>query len=111
MQSGNIVIPGSKNPDHIRDNFAIFDFELASEDMEKLLSGAFPWFWSWDRNCGGGLDRGCNSILGKTYVEHPQTLKGDFTMKKIMLFLLSVVMVFSLASCGGQDGARSTSTP
>ena len=36
MQSGNIVIPGSKNPDHIRDNFAIFDFELTSEDMEKI---------------------------------------------------------------------------
>lgn len=36
VQSGNIVIPGSKNPDHIRDNFAIFDFELTSEDMEKI---------------------------------------------------------------------------
>lgn len=36
VQSGNIVIPGSKNPDHIRDNFTIFDFELTSEDMEKI---------------------------------------------------------------------------
>lgn len=36
VQSGNIVIPGSKNPDHIRDNFAIFDFELTGEDMEKI---------------------------------------------------------------------------
>ena len=36
VQSGNIVIPGSKNPGHIRDNFAIFDFELTSEDMEKI---------------------------------------------------------------------------
>ena len=36
VQSGNIVIPGSKNPDHIRDNFDIFDFELTSEDMEKI---------------------------------------------------------------------------
>ncbi len=36
VQSGNIVIPGSKNPDHIRDNFDIFDFELSSEDMEKI---------------------------------------------------------------------------
>ena len=36
VQSGNIVIPGSKNPDHIRDNFDIFDFELTDEDMEKI---------------------------------------------------------------------------
>lgn len=36
VQSGNMVIPGSKNPDHIRDNFDIFDFELTSEDMEKI---------------------------------------------------------------------------
>ena len=36
MQSGNIVIPGSKNPAHIRDNFDIFDFELTGEDMEKI---------------------------------------------------------------------------
>ena len=36
VQSGNIVIPGSKNPDHIRDNFSIFDFKLTSEDMEKI---------------------------------------------------------------------------
>ena len=36
IQSGNVVIPGSKNPDHIRDNFNIFDFELSAEDMEKI---------------------------------------------------------------------------
>ena len=42
MQSGNIVIPGSKNPAHIRDNFDIFDFALTDEDMAaiaKLNSG------------------------------------------------------------------------
>ena len=36
VQSGNVVIPGSKNPDHIRDNFDIFDFELTDEDMKKI---------------------------------------------------------------------------
>ncbi|MBR1630021.1 MAG: aldo/keto reductase [Lachnospiraceae bacterium] len=36
IQSGNVVIPGSKNPEHIRDNFNIFDFELSAEDMEKI---------------------------------------------------------------------------
>lgn len=37
-QSGNVVIPGSKNLDHIRDNFDIFDFTLSDEDMEKIAS-------------------------------------------------------------------------
>ena len=36
IQSGNIVIPGSKNPDHIRDNFDIFDFALTDEDMAAI---------------------------------------------------------------------------
>lgn len=36
VQSGNVVIPGSKNPDHIRDNFDIFDFELTEDDIEKI---------------------------------------------------------------------------
>ena len=36
IQSGNVVIPGSKNPAHIRDNFDIFDFELTSEDMAQI---------------------------------------------------------------------------
>ena len=35
-QMGNIVIPGSKNVDHIRDNIDIFDFELDNEDMNKM---------------------------------------------------------------------------
>ena len=35
IQTGNIVIPGSKNPDHIKDNFALFDFELTDGEMEK----------------------------------------------------------------------------
>ncbi len=41
LQAGNIVIPGSKNPDHIRANFDLFDFELTGEEMEQI----------------GGLDR------------------------------------------------------
>ena len=36
VQSGNVVIPGSKNPDHIRDNFDIFDFTLTEEEMAEI---------------------------------------------------------------------------
>ena len=32
-------------------------------------------------------------------------------MKKIMVFMLSVVMIFSLAACGSQDGGSNASTP
>ena len=36
IQSGNVVIPGSRNPAHIRDNFDIFDFALTTEEMSKI---------------------------------------------------------------------------
>lgn len=35
-QVGNIVIPGSKNPAHIRDNADIFDFKLTDEELEEV---------------------------------------------------------------------------
>ncbi len=38
IQSGNIVIPGSKNPAHIKDNFALFDFALTEEEMFEIAA-------------------------------------------------------------------------
>lgn len=38
MQDGNIVIPGSKNPAHIHDNFDLFDFALTNEEMEEIAA-------------------------------------------------------------------------
>lgn len=35
-QMGFITIPGSKNPDHIRDNLNIFDFRLTVEEMSEI---------------------------------------------------------------------------
>ncbi len=36
IQAGNVIIPGSKNPEHIRDNFDLFDFELTDEEMSEI---------------------------------------------------------------------------
>ena len=36
IQDGNIVIPGSKNPAHIRDNFDLFDFSLSDAEMAEI---------------------------------------------------------------------------
>ena len=38
MQDGSIVIPGSKNPSHIKANFDLFDFELTDEEMEQIAA-------------------------------------------------------------------------
>ena len=38
IQDGNIVIPGSKNTEHIRDNFDLFDFSLGDEEMAKIAA-------------------------------------------------------------------------
>lgn len=35
-QLNHIVIPGSKNPEHIRENFDIFDFTLTDEEMAEI---------------------------------------------------------------------------
>ena len=36
VQSGNVVIPGSKNPAHIAANLDIFDFALTNEEMAQI---------------------------------------------------------------------------
>lgn len=38
MQDGNIVIPGSKDPAHIRDNFDLFDFSLSDAEMAEIAA-------------------------------------------------------------------------
>ena len=36
MQAGYVVIPGSSNPEHIAENFDVFDFSLTAEDMQLI---------------------------------------------------------------------------
>ena len=37
-QMGFVVIPGSKNPDHVRENFEIFDFKLTEDEMKEIAA-------------------------------------------------------------------------
>ena len=36
LQKGVVVIPGSSNPDHIRENLDLFGFELTDEEMNRI---------------------------------------------------------------------------
>ena len=38
LQRGVAVIPGSSNPEHIRENISIFDFELSREEKEQIAA-------------------------------------------------------------------------
>ena len=38
IQSGNVVIPGSKNPEHIKSNLDLFDFALTDEEMSEIAA-------------------------------------------------------------------------
>ena len=36
LQKGVVVIPGSSNPDHIKENLDLFGFELTDEEIQKI---------------------------------------------------------------------------
>lgn len=36
LQKGVVVIPGSSNPNHIKENTDIYDFELSDDEMDKI---------------------------------------------------------------------------
>ncbi len=55
VQTGYVVIPGSRNPEHIRDNFNIFDFRLSDEEMAEIssLEKGIPYYRSTPEQLAG----------------------------------------------------------
>lgn len=48
LQTGNVCIPGSSNPDHIREDANVWDFELSPDEMAAIdaldRSQRFAWY-------------------------------------------------------------------
>lgn len=38
LQNGVVVIPGSSNPKHIRENMRLYDFELTAKEMAAIMA-------------------------------------------------------------------------
>ena len=38
LQRGVVVIPGSSDPEHIKENTELYDFELTDEEMKQIES-------------------------------------------------------------------------
>ena len=38
LQRGVTVIPGSSDPEHIRENISIFDFSLSEDEMDRIAA-------------------------------------------------------------------------
>ena len=38
LQRGVVVIPDSANPEHIKENLDLFDFELSAEEMARIAA-------------------------------------------------------------------------
>ena len=38
LQKGVVVIPGSSDPEHLRENLSLFDFALTEREMERIAT-------------------------------------------------------------------------
>ena len=51
LQRGIVVIPGSGNPDHIKENLDLFGFELTEDEMEQISlldrGEKHDWYWKY----------------------------------------------------------------
>lgn len=58
VQMGTSIIPGSKNPAHIADNVAIFDFELTEDEMAEIakLDGTKTYYTATEEALAGYLN-------------------------------------------------------
>ena len=123
IQDGNIVIPGSKNPTHIKDNFALFDFELTEEEMARIaaLDKNTRYYTSTpqmlkslcgnDARCGWSevkkLAR-CRPGLLQTKHFERRFVYMRKTKKFAALILAGVLCVSVLAGCAGNESSTTS---
>ena len=70
IQEGFSVIPGSTNPDHIKENIEIFDFELTDEEMEQIRA--------MDQGESGRYFNLNYDMMGGMFTTPPREWDGEF---------------------------------
>lgn len=70
MQEGLSAIPGSTNPDHIRENIDIFDFELTDTEMEQIRA--------MDQGESGRYFNLNYDLMGRAFVNPVREWDGEF---------------------------------
>jgi methylglyoxal/glyoxal reductase len=48
IQKGTVPLPRSRDPEHIRENLEVFDFQLSDQDMEQIDNLSSGQRQSWD---------------------------------------------------------------
>ena len=70
IQEGFSVIPGSTNPEHIRENLDVFDFELSDEEMEQIRA--------MDQGEDGRYFNINYDLMGGAFTSPPREWDGEF---------------------------------
>ena len=70
IQEGFSVIPGSTNPNHIRENIDIFDFELTDEEMAQIRA--------MDQGEAGRYFNIDYEMMGGMFASPPREWDGEF---------------------------------
>lgn len=70
IQEGFSVIPGSTNPDHIKENIEVFDFELTDEEMEQIRA--------MDQGEAGRYFNINYDFMGGMFTNPPREWNGEF---------------------------------
>ncbi len=80
VQDAHIAIPGATNPDYIKENIEIYDFELSEEEMNEIraLNQDAPFFGGFGGGARGGNRGGQPGGFGGGWGGRPGGNQGGF---------------------------------